>query len=370
MIHATVLDQVHLDSLTDWIVHLTLLQAYSEHQFARELGVAWSLSVEVAFYAFVPLYFVVLRSLGARAAPFRALWVGTAALFFGGFAFVVWTGSWRQLNVIAWLPFEMPVFAIGIALAILHELRSRGRGPRGTFDLVARIAGWWWLLAAAILALAAVLWGETVLFRVAHRVGTQVLYTGFGLCMALPVVFPSTRTSRLDRVLNHRVVAYVGLVSYGVYLWHLQIIDLIQHTWFPGGFVSTNTFRPVRRHRGARGRRRDRELVRARTARALVRAPQTRRWLDSDDGNRARARRRTDTRTASARRRRRLRSAPSTSRPARRRRRPCSAPTDHLERQPDRLTPAHLESAAGGEQLEALRVKNRTWPTSRMPRRS
>ena len=237
------LDQVHLDSLTDWIVHLTLLQAYSEHQFARELGVAWSLSVEVAFYAFVPLYFVVLRSLGARAAPLRCL-VGRhrRSLFFGGCAFVVWTGSWRQLNVIAWLPFEMPVFAIGIALAILHELRSRGRGPACTFDLVARIAGWWWLLAAAILALAAVLWGETVLFRVAHRVGTQVLYTGFGLCMALPVVFPSTRTSRLDRVLNARVVAYVGLVSYGVYLWHLQIIDLIQHTWFPGGFVSTNAF--------------------------------------------------------------------------------------------------------------------------------
>ena len=242
VITATVLDQVHLESLTDWIVHLTLLQAYSEGQFVRQLGVAWSLSVEVAFYAFLPLYFIALRALGGRAAPLRTMWLGNATLLVGGSAFVLWTDSWLQLNVIAWLPFEMPVFAVGIALAILHELRSRDRGPRRAIDVVARIAGWWWILAAAVLALAAVLWGETVFFRVAHRTGTQVLYTLFGLCMALPVVFPAARRSRLERVLNARVVAYVGLVSYGVYLWHLQLIDLIQGTWFPGGFVATNAF--------------------------------------------------------------------------------------------------------------------------------
>jgi len=142
VITATVLDQVHLESLTDWIVHLTLLQAYSEGQFVRQLGVAWSLSVEVAFYAFLPLYFIALRALGGRAAPLRTMWLGNATLLVGGSAFVLWTDSWLQLNVIAWLPFEMPVFAVGIALAILHELRSRDRGPRRAIDVVARIAGW------------------------------------------------------------------------------------------------------------------------------------------------------------------------------------------------------------------------------------
>lgn len=240
VITAFVLDQADMRSFSDWFSQLTLIHAYLPSQFARGLGIAWSLSVEVAFYVFLPFFFLALRAISRRTTPLRALWSGAAGLFFGGMAFVLWTGSWNRLNIYAWLPFELPVFALGIALAILYELRSRSRGPERAMRVAARLAGWWWLLAAAMLALSAELWGQEVLFRARHRVGTQVLFTLFGFFMALPVVFATRDRSLLGRALGSRAMTYVGVVSYGVYLWHVQLIVLIQKDWFPGSLLANS----------------------------------------------------------------------------------------------------------------------------------
>jgi peptidoglycan/LPS O-acetylase OafA/YrhL len=58
--------------------------------------------------------------------------------------------------------------------------------------------------------------------------------------MLLPVVFAVPGESIVARLLGSRVLRYLGLVSYGIYLYHLAIVNKVQR-WLgaslPSGFA-------------------------------------------------------------------------------------------------------------------------------------
>jgi peptidoglycan/LPS O-acetylase OafA/YrhL len=58
---------------------------------------------------------------------------------------------------------------------------------------------------------------------VAQVVGEHLLYAGVALGLLLPAVFGDRAGGWPRRVLANRWLAALGLISYGVFLWHLTI---------------------------------------------------------------------------------------------------------------------------------------------------
>ncbi|HEY7136506.1 MAG TPA: acyltransferase [Acidimicrobiia bacterium] len=230
-----------MHSAKDWLVQLTLTQVYSIGQFARGISVAWTLSVEVTFYLLLPFFFMAVAACTKRLSPIAALASGTAVLFVGGAGFMLWTASGNRFLPSLWLPFYLPVFALGIALAIVREavVDPRRRQAAGTF--ACRTAVLWWAAAAAVLAFAAIRYGRLVLIPYrAHLLGSQVAYGVYALLLVVPLVLDFEGVSVVTRLLERRVVVFLGLVSYPLYLWHNQITTAVREHWLHLGNAPGN----------------------------------------------------------------------------------------------------------------------------------
>ena len=110
----------------------------------------------------------------------------------------------------------MAIAAVSVALGF-------GRGPtRGSWIL------WVAALAAFVLISNASRWfgvKEAEIFR--HELKGLL-----GACLILPAVFGEQTQGIVRRILAKRALLWIGLVSYGVYLWQPAIMDeLVRHGW-------------------------------------------------------------------------------------------------------------------------------------------
>jgi peptidoglycan/LPS O-acetylase OafA/YrhL len=210
-------------------------QNYSTHTILTFNPVTWTLCLEVLFYALLPL----LGVIGYRWSRGRAR--RQAALLAGLIGFgVAWNAGVYTLggNMLATkaLPAYLPYFALGMLLALWVEgaLARAGEpprvGPRMTLALVvAGIAavvcnGVWHSSAAA---------GSVPLLTGA----LQNLPAGIGFAALLAAVVlgrgPATAW------IHARPLALIGLVSYGIYLWHVPLmlfgvrLGLLPHAFVP-----------------------------------------------------------------------------------------------------------------------------------------
>jgi len=66
-------------------------------------------------------------------------------------------------------------------------------------------------------------------------VTTYGLFGLFGLLLVTPLVAPGARSRTVDAVLGNKPVAYIGRISYGVYLWHFAVMHFyLQGENIPG----------------------------------------------------------------------------------------------------------------------------------------
>lgn len=217
-----------------WL-YLGLAQGYAPGRTLAAMPQAWTLTVEVAFYALLPLVAALVRrgrsaELGARA---RREWTGIAIL-------VAVSVTWKAVLLVAGpgnaadsvaelaLPTYLDTFAVGMAFAVLSARAALAERPAPLLTACARRPGATWLLALGAFVLASLL-GYPGLSDPLGFLARHVLYGLVAAALVAPVVAAREPGGAL-RALALRPVAFLGLVSYGIYLYHVWVLDRI-YVW-------------------------------------------------------------------------------------------------------------------------------------------
>jgi peptidoglycan/LPS O-acetylase OafA/YrhL len=206
----------------EWWAPYSLLHVYVPG--TRSLAVAWTLSVELSFYLALPVIAWLLHARGvgsARTAAWRweLMTIGGLAvlsLILRAFSLGVSEpgilGN-TLLGTFSW-------FALGMFFAALHT------APALDFRRMRRVLEsppMLWFVASLLL-LAVMVWRpQDPALRT--PLSTLLITLALGLCAACvvaPAVFAEGRRS-VRALLANRQIVFVGLVSYGIYLWHAPI---------------------------------------------------------------------------------------------------------------------------------------------------
>lgn len=199
-------------------------------------GPLWSISFEATSYVLLPLGFAALFLLARRAGQgwqTRLLWllvIGAALLAQIAFVRLVHPGSLRRgwdYGLIGGAKFWMPnfnpfgffaMFAIGAlgagVQARIATIRHVAWDVVGLGALVAVV----WMLALQTFAKGTESYG---LFGIPHA------FPRFQLAVALALAtLPSSRL--VGRMLDNPLARYVARVSFGIYVWHYVVLELVR----------------------------------------------------------------------------------------------------------------------------------------------
>lgn len=209
------------------IANYTLTQSYFPSELTG-LGPAWTLVIEVAFYVVLPIYATLLWHLGSRR---RALaeFVGVGTLAVAGMGCALWSSFGHPPLFITILPANLAPFAVGMGLAVAHTWAvSQPEAPRWSRWMGARPWAFWIVAGVAWSSIVwAVHYPSALTFAgipgpTAFEYSMILIVVGF--CIVTPMVFGPQNRGHIRRGLQLRPVAYLGAISYAIYLWHVPII--------------------------------------------------------------------------------------------------------------------------------------------------
>ena len=238
-----------------------LVQMWSDHSWAYYLflqdyraiwtfgGIqpAWSLAIEAAFYVALPFVAYGLRYAGAsmtRAGRVRLEFGVIAFLGVASFVLRAVTPGSPASQVHITLVGTFDWFALGMLLAIVSAALA-GREP-GFVRFLRRWPSSAWLVALACFWFTSTQLGlgGTLFFRVTtgQSIAQHALYGAIAFFVLLPAVFADDGDGVPRRLLRNRVVAWVGLISYGIFLWHHPIAIKLTEMHHRGLFPSFRMF--------------------------------------------------------------------------------------------------------------------------------
>jgi acetyltransferase len=219
--HLDAVPGVRIPEVTD----LALFAVFAENFFDGPLmsldPPMWTLSVEVSFYLALPVAgWAALRAAGGRlrqaAVPLALLGAGI-----GWNAWLAQGGATMPLTKT--LPAMLPYFAVGMLGALVAHGRT-----------IPRRAVWVLAAGAITLVVADAWWHSAVTTGTAPVIWRDLpAAIGFGALVAV-----AAHGERAGRVLGTPLLAGLGTVSYGVYLWHVPLILWAKgHGLLPGSPV-------------------------------------------------------------------------------------------------------------------------------------
>ncbi|HTX47434.1 MAG TPA: acyltransferase [Solirubrobacteraceae bacterium] len=235
---------------SDWWRYYFFLQIYSSHTISQGIPQAWTLCVELTFYISLPVWAILIRRL-RRA--LRAGWLVSELVplvFVALFGVAVQVAASR-LKVSSLLTTtllgECVWFALGMSLAVWSVANQHAAQPGRVVRLISDYPlGCWALAAACVLGATAVLHPGGLLNIVlslhtrqpyGRTLGGLVLQGGACAALFVTAMFGSGGFAR--RVLTWAPLAWLGLVSYGVYLYQLGVVEYLVQKHAPLNFSAT-----------------------------------------------------------------------------------------------------------------------------------
>jgi peptidoglycan/LPS O-acetylase OafA/YrhL len=217
-----------------YVVHAALLQDLVPGRAEAIIAVAWTLTLEVLFYATVPILAHAVRALRPGPIPAPTLaswvvasWVVSGAFLVGGSLVTGTNGVWlRQL-----LPAMWGMFCPGLLLVLSGMPLDGSRWRYWLQDVPANRNMAWAIAVAALLggavlaSIATLEWGERTASLV-YSSSRPLFALGFGF-----VVFRALRAPAWHERFGSWLLQ-LGLISYGIYLLHAVIVYCLST---PGG---------------------------------------------------------------------------------------------------------------------------------------
>jgi peptidoglycan/LPS O-acetylase OafA/YrhL len=213
----------------DAIVYYGFGQVYSPRTLLGGVGQAWTLSIEVAFYVFLPFWAWAIGRIPARTAKRRlhTELIALAGLVTFSVIYKAVIHGATGLDPHLWfaldnaLPRYLDQFAIGMALAVASVWFETHRVP-APVKVIERRPWVPWVVAALALTVLATQFGQST--NEFGATAVHYLNAVVALGLFLPAVFGTADRGWVRRFLGHPVLIWIGVVSYGLYLYHLVVI--------------------------------------------------------------------------------------------------------------------------------------------------
>ena len=225
------------------VLDYTLLHIYRvDYVVGGPISPAWTLATELSFYVFLPLFFALV---GRRIGTVRGQLLVLGGLYGASVLFRIAVFALdpdRAGMYLTWLPANLDLFALGMGLAVVSAWSER-HGEPGLLSSPALPVVAWGLAALSFAAVSfwAGLPTSTIEYSEGDQWVRQFLYGSTAFFFLLPGVFGPQDRGAVRGFLRNRIVHLLGLVSYGIYLWHEHWLErFLQWTDrpdFTGGFL-------------------------------------------------------------------------------------------------------------------------------------
>lgn len=254
---------IAVNSISNFTVFWTdylLLQNYRAGLTLNGLGVEWTLVIEVSFYLALPLFAWLFRAVTPRDASLRmklaVQLAGLAGMYALAMVVRIWRlwvletptfpargGGWFPTSQVGqWLVGYLDWFALGMLLAVLSAWLTVGGGLPMLLRALARYPGVSWGLSVVCFWVALQLNTPDSIYERVTRVqdfGIAFLYGFVAFFLLVPIVFGDQDRGWIRRFLQSRIMVFLGLVSYGIYLWHIIWVRQVK-TWYHDGTLGGN----------------------------------------------------------------------------------------------------------------------------------
>lgn len=233
------------------IANLGLVQIYGEGLQVIGLTQTWSLAVELVFYLVLPAIGALALLRGRTDALRSFQWQSQIliALFTIGAVFTIMRTVGPLQNDASigfWLTSYLDWFAVGMGAALVQVRLSLPDPPRALLAVrtLARDTTTCLIIAVALFVIAATPLAGQYTFVQRDGFGDMVrhfIYPAIALFFLLPGMLGADQDTWWRRFLLSPGMQFLGTISYGIFLWHLFVLDLIYYflglDQFSGGII-------------------------------------------------------------------------------------------------------------------------------------